>query len=138
MLRVLARTLPPLALVTGCWRPGRVELPPTRVHTEQEIAGDIEQAHAEEAADAEIEPVLNPDPDGLDPYWVVTTVAPVTLVDDKGTTVGVLNRVGATMEVKKEDGDVRRLVACTMCTPPVDGWVRMADIQITHPPEGAR
>lgn len=126
-----------LPMLAACWRPGRVDLPPTRVHTADEIAGDIAEARAAEADDEVAEPVLNTDPDGLDPYWVVTVVAPVTLVDDAGTTVGVLNTPGATMVVKKEDGDVRRLVACTMCSPPVDGWVRMADIQLTKPPGGA-
>ena len=57
-----------------------------------------------------------------------------TLVDDNGKAVGVLNRPGAVLEVRKEDGDVRRLVNCTVCTPATEGWVRMADIQLTKPP----
>ena len=131
-MRLLALTL--CLPLLACWHPAPIDLPPTRVHTEAEIVGDVAEARAAEDEPVEDEPVLNPEPEGLDPYWVITVVSPVTLVDDNGKAVGVLNQPGAVLEVRKEDGDVRRLVNCTVCTPATEGWVRMADIQLTKPP----
>ena len=116
----------------GCWRPAPVDLPAPRIHvveaTPDETTPDAPDAQAA-AADP---PALNPDPDGLDPYAAVTATSPVTMVDDAGKPVAVINAKGVKLEVRKEDGDVRRKVYCATCAPAGEGWVRTQDIVATR------
>lgn len=120
-----------LLLLAGCWSPAAVEPPAARVR--QPIVNGAEGAEgalADDADEVAPEPVLNADPDGLDPYAVVTVTSPVTLVDDGGKPVGFVNKVGTTVEVRVEDGDVRRKVWCATCAPPTEGWVQTQDIAL--------
>ncbi len=100
-------------------------MPTARVHTAEAVAAD----QAVDAPDAD-GPAPNPNPDGLDPYMAVTVGSPVTLVDDVGKPVAVLNEPGARVEVRAEDGQVRRKVWCSTCAPPTEGWVRTEDIKL--------
>ncbi len=118
---------------SGCWRPAPVELPPSHIHAAEPAADDAEAA-ADPAAEAPDAPALNPDPDGLDPYKAVTVNSPVTVVDDGGKPVTVINSKGVQVEVRQEDGKVRRKVYCASCAPAVEGWVRTEDIAVAGNP----
>ncbi len=132
-----------MVLLGGCWSPAAVDVPVAHVRQPSEDGATGEGATAEgatgegatrEGGAAEdavpLEPMLNADPDGLDPYAAVTVTSPVTLVDDGGKPVGFLNKVGAAVEVRVEDGEVRRKVWCASCAPPTEGWVRTQDIAL--------
>lgn len=120
-----------LLLLAGCWSPAAVEPPAARVWQEAvDGAEGADGAVADQPDEVALEPVLNTDPDGLDPYAAVTVTSPVTLVDDGGKPVGFLNKVGLVVEVRVEDGDVRRKVWCGACEPPTEGWVRTQDIAL--------
>lgn len=92
-------------------------------------AEEIAEPGAPEAAPDE-EPTLNPDPDGLDPYAAITVNSPLTIVDDAGKPVTVINTKGVKVEVREEDGQVRRKVYCASCSPAGEGWLRTEDIAI--------
>lgn len=122
-----------LLLLAGCWSPAAVEPPAARVRPVGSEAGEgngDDGVAGEDEAEVAPEPLLNADPDGLDPYLVVTVTAPVTLVDDGGKPVGFVNKVGTTVEVRVEDGDVRRKVWCGTCSPAAEGWVRTQEIAL--------
>ncbi len=117
-----------LLSILACWRPTPVEIPEARVRPAEEVFEQAEQAEQEQA---EVEALaLNPDPDGLDPYLVVTATVPVTIVDDAGKPLAILNSKAVKLEVRAEDGDVRRKVFCSSCAPPTEGWVRTEEITV--------
>lgn len=118
--------LPLLLALSGCWQPRAVEIPAAHLH-ELDPAEPVETA-----AEPEAEPELNPDPDGLDPYLAITVTSPVTIVDDGGQPVTVINTKGVKVEVRKEDGQVRRKVYCATCAPAVEGWVPTEDIVVAQ------
>lgn len=101
-------------------------MPAPRVHPPEEAEAD-----GVDEIDADEPPTLNPDPDGLDPYAAVTVTSPVTMVDDTGKPVTVINARGMKVEVRQEDGQVRRKVFCGGCTPAGEGWLRTEDIAVT-------
>lgn len=113
--------------LVGCWSPRAVVVPAARVHASEDAATEDDAALA-----VVEEPALNVDPDGLDPYIAVTVTAPLTMVDDGGKPVAVLNSLGAKVEVRVEDGGVRRKVWCSFCAPPTEGWVRTEDIALAR------
>ncbi len=57
------------------------------------------------------------------PAAVFTRTAPVSLVDERGAPLGVLTGHGAKLELRHALAD-RALVACVVCTEPVEGWVQ--------------
>ena len=74
------------------------------------------------AADAPDEAEVVPPPP-VDPYRVTFTRTPVTVVDDFGTPVYVVDRGDLTWTVYMEEKD-RKKVRCNDCGRPVEGWVQ--------------
>lgn len=153
--------VPALLLALGCWRPVGYEPSAAPPPPDQTAEGDVpegapgdldgaaagdppgepsEEAWAEpsevpseEAAEATEGPPPFPD------YTARTIQAPVTLVDDYGKTLAVLDRVGIALTVTGEE-EIRARVLCATCTPPTEGWIQPHLVARTgeSPPDGAR
>ncbi len=139
--------VPALLLVLGCWRPDAYTPPaaPPEDAPEEEAPGDApddapddpptaaEGDEAETQADPPSE-AADAEPDAPPPfpaYAARTLQAPVTLVDDYGKPLAVLNVAGAILEVRGEE-DVRTLVWCGSCTPAVEGWIQAHLVERTN------
>jgi hypothetical protein len=126
-----------LALV-GCWRPAPYTPPPPP--TEEPAAGEEAEgeggkadgapepevdAPAAEAdvpgAEGDDEEVVTPAP--FPAYKAVTVQGPVTIVDDYGKPIAILDKPQWELEVRGEE-DIRTRVFCGTCNPQVEGWLQ--------------
>lgn len=67
------------------------------------------------------------------PFTARTRVAPVTLVDEHGGVLLVLDAVGVELTVERLLAD-RAWVRCTGCRAPIDAWVQRAALYAGGPP----
>jgi hypothetical protein len=111
-----------LALLLACWSPdpdaGTPELPPLDPLLSEDAPDtpDAPQDQAPDAAEAENAPPFAT-------YPGATTAAPVTVVDDYGKPLTILQRAGVAVTVVGEE-PIRKRVRCDVCTPAVEGWVQ--------------
>jgi hypothetical protein len=67
------------------------------------------------------------------PFVARTRVAPVTLVDEHGGVLLVLDAIGVELTVERLLAD-RAWVRCTGCRAPIDAWVQRAALYAGGPP----
>ncbi|MCK6521722.1 hypothetical protein L6R49_09810 [Myxococcota bacterium] len=67
------------------------------------------------------------------PFVARTRVAPVTLVDERGGVLLVLDAIGVELTVERLLAD-RAWVRCTGCRAPIDAWVQRSALYAGGPP----
>ena len=109
-----------IALVIGC--PPTDEDPVSAAETTQIVTPDAR----------DLESLPTP---ATVPFVALTRTSPVTLVDEWGQTLLVLDPIGVEVEVHRLLPD-RAWVTCTGCRAPLDGWIqRAALLPVTVSPE---
>lgn len=123
-------------LLLACWSPDPVaapvqlpELDPILSGAATEATGGVEDTDPAaddtdtdgdtDAGDDTDAPVLPP----FDAYPATTTSAPVTIVDDYGKPLVVIQGSGVAVTVLGEE-PIRKRVLCTGCPAVVEGWVQ--------------
>lgn len=122
-----------IVLLLACWSPDPAAAPPELAPLDPVLTGEPaedEQGPTEEPGDEGGEDPAaaqaEDEADNLPPfqdYAAATTTAPVTIVDDYGRPVTVLQRAGLAVKVVGED-TIRKRVVCDACTPVAEGWVQ--------------
>lgn len=119
-----------LFLLAACWSPdpdlGAPTLAPLEP-LEEEAPAEPDGAEADPAPEDGVADAPPADEDPEDPpflaYDGTLLTAPVTLVDDVGTPVTVLQRAGIALKVIDEE-PIRKRVICEACQPAAEGWLQ--------------
>lgn len=114
-----------LALLLACWSPDPQAAPVQLPDLDPMLTGPVDTDTEPPAADTDTPPEdeAPPPAPAFDPYDATTTSAPVTLVDDFGKPVTVLQQPGTPVRVIGEE-PIRKRVQCTACVPVTEGWVQ--------------
>jgi len=121
----------PLLLLAACWSPdpdvGAPSLVPLDPLEEPVVEEDAPDAPEGEPAEGEADPDAEAGEEEHEPpfvpYDATLIAAPVTLVDDVGTPVTVLQRPGVALRVIDEE-PIRKRVSCDACQPPAESWLQ--------------